>query len=479
MTIKSKLFISYTILLIIFIIVSSISFFSILKWNETADSLTSIQVKSTLVENLRSMMYQQIALGRDYINDDLMSPNRIVEIGSFVDLKIKEFENIATLEEERDHYEALAETSVELQWILNGIINQKENSKKEFDKSELRQRLNEIVDEVSDDIFIFNKYYQDQRARSIDSSKDAGEKAVFLIASSVAVVLVLLIILLVLNQRWLLHPIESVNQVTQKISLGNFTTRVEDIQKDEWGDLALSINSMARSLQEYEIGVRNQERVLALGEVAAYTAHNLQNPLAGIRAAVQYLKGKRENDSELVEYFDDIIESIDRLNLWIKRFLDFAKPLQITKEIIDINKIVTLSLRAVKSKIDATGVNVSTTYGELLDIQADQILLEQVFSVFVNNALEANSEKINICTVMEQDADGFSIVVVTIEDDGDGISEKIKKKLFQAFVTTKQKGTGLGLSQAKKIIDLHYGKLLVESVEKLGTKIIIKIPVKN
>ena len=214
MTIKSKLFISYAILLVIFIIVSSISFFSIEKWNETADSLKTIQMKSTLVENLRSMMYQQINLGRDYINDDSMPENRIVEIGLQVDLKIKEFENITTLEEEKNHYEALAETFVELEWILNGIIIQKENSETEFNKNTARLRLSEIVDEVSDDIFIFNKYYQDQRASSIASSKRAGEKAVFFIASSVAVVLVLLIILLVFNQRWLLRPIESVNQVT-------------------------------------------------------------------------------------------------------------------------------------------------------------------------------------------------------------------------------------------------------------------------
>ncbi len=479
MTVKSKLFISYGILLIIFIIVSSISFSAIKRWNKTAVNLKNIQERSMDVQNLRSMMYRQITLGRDYIDDENVSAKRIIELGADVEIKIKELHKVPLIEEERNHVEALDETAVELAWILNGIILNKENKQKKFDKNKSRRRLSEIVDEVSDDIFVINKLYQNQISEYIDSSTKAGEKAVLLIASSVAVVVMLIVILFMLNQRWLLRPIESVNRITQKISEGNFRTRLEEVQKDEWGDLAKSINNMARSLQTYEIRYRNQERILALGEAAAYTAHNLQNPLAGIRAAIQYLRGKKEQDAELVEYFDDIIESIDRLNLWIKRFLDFAKPLPMTKEKINVNTIVEQALLAVKNKIESAQVAVFTGYREVPEIDADGILLEQVIAVFISNALEANSKNINLITKEEKDDDGFVRVIIVIEDDGCGISEKVKKKLFQAFVTTKAKGTGLGLAQAKKIIDLHYGVLTIESEENKGTKIIIKLPSKN
>ncbi len=479
MNIKSKLFISYSILLVIFMIVSSISFDAIKRWNKTADNLKSIQEYSTHVNKIRSLMYRQINLGRDFIDDNSITAERIIELSSLIETTLVQFHDKPLTEVEISHFEALEETAVELDWIFKGIIVQKEKNDTEFNKANARKSLSEIVDEISDDIFILNKLYRNQITESIESSKHAGEKAVYLIFLSIAVVLILLIILFVLNQRWLVKPIDEVNKITQKISNGNFATRFDSVQNDEWGDLAKSINNMARSLQKYEIQYRSKERILALGEVAAYTAHNLQNPLAGIRAAVQYLTSKKEATKEQIEYYNDIIDSIDRLNLWIKRFLDFAKPLDLVKKTINVNSIVELALKSVKSKIEFSKVSINFESGNIPEINGDAILLEQLLSVFINNAIEANSSKIEIKTISETDKDGYESVLLTIADNGDGIAEDVKKKLFQAFVTTKQSGTGLGLAQAKKIVDLHYGELTIESAEKIGTNINIKIPSQN
>jgi signal transduction histidine kinase len=240
---------------------------------------------------------------------------------------------------------------------------------------------------------------------------------------------------------------------------------------------------MTASLKESLQRLAAHERSAALGELAAYAAHNIRNPLAGIRAAAQVLIGDNKTiNKELSESLTEIIETIDRLDLWLKRLLEYARPLEPHIEHVDINRLVTESVNTA-----------SRTYSEkhprliwelsknLPDLPVDSILMEQAFTAIAANAFEAINTNglVSIKTeLIERDGHSEHMEII-ISDDGRGVSKEIQPKLFRAFMTSRDGGTGLGLAQAKKIVDLHGGEIGLESSPGRGTSVAIRLPVRN
>jgi two-component system NtrC family sensor kinase len=312
------------------------------------------------------------------------------------------------------------------------------------------------------------------------AAADAGTFAGYVIGITAIMAGIQFIALTFLLQRWLVRPIIMLNDTTRSISEGNLDTRIDLTSKDEWGQLSAAIEKMTSSLKISQQRLRAQERFAALGEIAAYSAHNIRNPLAGIRAATQVMLNELGlADADARQSLKEIMDTIDRVDIWLKRLLEFAKPLELEYSPTDINLLIKEALRLAGRPFEEKNVKVDWCLApELPVISIDSVLVEQALVAIAANAYEAINDngKIKIETSIIEDMESISI---SISDNGTGVPDHIKPKLFRAFMTSKEGGTGLGLAQARKIVDMHGGEINLESLPEKGTTVSILLPVKN
>lgn len=215
---------------------------------------------------------------------------------------------------------------------------------------------------------------------------------------------------------------------------------------------------------EQDRGHREMSRLARLAEIGQMTAaiaHEIRNPLTGIRSAAQMI----ENAPELAGEFAGIIEEeVVKLNAICEEFLEFSRPLTLRRREVDISDIALKLAQRHRSDFDAKGVHLKLEIaGEKPTIYADVLRLEQVMRNLVLNALQACEPGDEVRLALW--SNGFSV-----EDTGKGMQEADLEKLFTPFFTTKPSGTGLGLCNVRKIIDAHGGELSVWSEPGKGSR---------
>ncbi len=478
MTIRQKLFLFYGLMLILVLAVGAASVWSMRRWHKAAENLAIVHAQGSLAENFRAGMGRQVRQGFNYLEGVPESEGEFRQIEKQLVKYLEELKAHSADPVERDHIEGLEETKTELQWAADNIFAKFQSTNIAADVKAARERLVEISDEVADDVTALNQYYRGRVQESVVAASEAGRFAIIVIGVSIILALIQLLVLVFLTQKWLVRPIDTVNKATKVISSGDFSIKVAVAGKDEWGNLAQSINEMARSLKNLQTQLRTQEKFAVLGEAAAYTAHNIQNPLAGIRAAAQVTLNNPPDDQEDVKQcLSDIIEAVDRLDQWVKRFLSYAKPLELQKESLNLNSEVEQAMSLTYPRFSDQGIEVETHLDNgLAKVWIDPMLFQQAVSAILANSFESGGQKVTIKTERHIDNDGDDWALVIIRDNGPGISAELKNRLFTSFVSNKKGGTGLGLAQAKKIIDLHGGELFFDSAPGQGATFYIKLP---
>jgi two-component system nitrogen regulation sensor histidine kinase GlnL len=244
--------------------------------------------------------------------------------------------------------------------------------------------------------------------------------------------------------------------------------------------LVLRDLSRVRDLEEQ---VRRSERLAALGALAAGLAHEVRNPLAGVRAAAQLLTKEPQFPRALHEFTDVILREVDRLNRLVDELLGLVGPRPLRRRACNVNELLEEALR-----LQAPGpgsVPVHRDYDPAipaLDADPDRVL--QVFLNLLRNALEAMDGvrgELAVRTRFERVAPqcgGRSAAVVEIEDRGPGMSADVQAKAFMPFFSTKAKGTGLGLPLSLRIVEEHGGALELQSRPESGTTARVLLPLR-
>lgn len=227
-------------------------------------------------------------------------------------------------------------------------------------------------------------------------------------------------------------------------------------------------------LREVEEHLRNQEKLAAVGKLAAGIAHEIRNPLASISGSVQLLSHQAgtEEDKKL---FNIVIKETDRLNMLITEFLDYAKPFPAPTDSVSLIPLINEVLELVKLNQQLrTDVKVQCFWQGDHYILGFKDKLKQGLLNIIINAYQALSQTENpmLTVSLEKERD---LVVLKIKDNGSGMKEETRKRIFEPFFTTKSKGTGLGLAVTHKIFESHGASIIVESKEGLGTEFVIKI----
>jgi PAS domain S-box-containing protein len=220
------------------------------------------------------------------------------------------------------------------------------------------------------------------------------------------------------------------------------------------------------------------DRLAYLGEFSSTLAHEIRNPLAGIKTTAQALSEELGQDASKREYIDRIIKEIDRLNDLLRTFFSFAKPRQLDLtpcQIVDIVKEVRGLLAKEAEKMRVT---INEVYADdLPPVSLDINQMQQVFMNLFLNALDAMPVGGQLTVEVDRRDSQEEWIQVQVKDSGHGIAPEHLTKIFDPFFTTKSKGLGLGLAITNKIMEGHGGTIAVDSAPGKGSTFILSLPV--
>jgi PAS domain S-box-containing protein len=218
--------------------------------------------------------------------------------------------------------------------------------------------------------------------------------------------------------------------------------------------------------------LHEQAALARLGEMAAVVAHEVKNPLAGIRGALQVIGRRLLPGGQDAAVMDEIIARIDALDDLMKDLLLFARPPQMHLASVDVVALAKETSMLVSADPTARDVRVEVD-GSAPAVMADTKLLNIVLLNLLLNAVHAMQQQGTIHVSVSADDHTCRIAVA---DMGPGIPPDIRERIFTPFFTTKSHGTGLGLSTAKRLIEAHHGRMYVECPPGGGTIVTIELP---
>ncbi|CBE67920.1 MAG: PAS domain S-box protein [Candidatus Methylomirabilis oxygeniifera] len=235
-------------------------------------------------------------------------------------------------------------------------------------------------------------------------------------------------------------------------------------------------------IRELEERLQRSDRLAALGTVAAGVAHEIRNPLAGLRGAAQLLEGEPDFPPALREYTSVIVKEVDRLGAIVERLLSFATPRGPVLRSCNLHEILDGLFFLERAPLGAAKVTIQRQYDpQLPEILADPSEIQQLFLNLIHNGVEAMPDggDLTVRTRYERSVKrcgGRSVAVVEIIDRGSGFDPEVERRLFTPFFTTKERGTGLGLAICLRIVEDHGGAMEATSSPGRGSRFCVWLP---
>ena len=242
-------------------------------------------------------------------------------------------------------------------------------------------------------------------------------------------------------------------------------------------------------LHQLETEMRRGETLAAAGQMAMGIAHEIRNPLGAIRGAVQLLKRELADEARWGEYIEVLLKEVNRVNRIIEMLLDVGRPVTVRPVPLNIHQLlerVALMLEEVASE---NGIQIIRRYDPSLPpLLVDEDRIVQVFHNLMRNAIEAMPRGGRLTLITRPSMDPLfakvdlghglrSMALVQVADEGEGIPEAARARLFTPFFTTKDKGLGLGLALCHRIVEEHRGAIHVTSEPSKGTVVSCFLPI--
>jgi signal transduction histidine kinase len=302
-----------------------------------------------------------------------------------------------------------------------------------------------------------------------------------------------------LVSRRLLGPLELLSRETEAIAKGDFSHRVEIRGRDEIAALGEKFNVMADKIQqlvgslaahrdqlesevlaqtaqlkreqedrrELDRQVFQMDKMATLGELAMGVAHEIGNPLAGMKAVAQAIQFEENLPPGILEAMRRFESEVDRLSDFLRSFHGFATPTAINRQAISLAEALDDVLFWTRKEAKSAGIDIDTVIApDLPRLNADSAQLKQVLLNLVVNAVHAMPQGGQIAIVASR-AD--ERVRIDVRDTGCGIPVELQQRIFDPFFTTRPGGSGLGLAIIAKILRDHAAEIEVTSTEGHGT----------
>jgi signal transduction histidine kinase len=269
--------------------------------------------------------------------------------------------------------------------------------------------------------------------------------------------------------EFLCIPLLAEQEVLGEIILDNAITKLPIKSRDiELASLCGLIAGNYIYTSKLQRRIVDMKRVAAMGEMAMFVTHQLRNPVVTIGGFADQLldpkipETKKKRNLQIIR---DEIRGMEKILLRLSHFLRVEVKEQVPVDIRELFKLVT---EAVRSRTTDTPISIKTEVEDgLFVILCDPILVGEALRNLVDNALDALGPAGHLKLSAYRESDGWAVIAV--QDDGRGIPNAVKGKIFDAFVSTKSHGMGLGLPYVKRVVDACGGRIDVESEEGKGT----------
>jgi signal transduction histidine kinase len=281
--------------------------------------------------------------------------------------------------------------------------------------------------------------------------------------------------------------IEAVSRALDKKRAVDEKIRIEREIRTHAQELELLVQERTRDLEAIEQfskeamtslqeKLESSEKGALLGRAAAQIAHEVKNPLAGLKLYALHLKSKLASTGRPaeVDLVDKIINTVERLSEIVERTLDYARPITLSTRQIDLNRILTESLQLLEPQLSAGNIAIERLLSPTpLVCMADEALIASALVNVILNAIQAMPGGGRL-TLTSEDKPGLAVAEVA--DTGIGVPAEDIDWVFEPFHTTKSRGLGLGLPYARKVIEQHLGQIEIVSKPGQGTRVIIRLP---
>jgi two-component system nitrogen regulation sensor histidine kinase GlnL len=255
--------------------------------------------------------------------------------------------------------------------------------------------------------------------------------------------------------------------------------------RGEHEGVVLILRDLSR-VRELEDTVKQADRLSMLGTLAAGLAHEIKNPLGGIKGAAQLLAMELGSESPLKEYTVVMIREVERVNSIIEELMDLARPRPPQLGEVDLAQILGDIVLFQKEAHRGKEIEfVLSLDPSIPPLRGDENLLTRLFLNLIKNAAEAIERKGRVEVVTKVASEyhlnkpgsrPVPFIVVEVRDNGRGMPEEELEKIFTPFYTTKNRGSGLGLATCQKIVNEHGGLLKMDSTPNEGTTCIVSLP---
>ncbi len=261
------------------------------------------------------------------------------------------------------------------------------------------------------------------------------------------------------------------------------TSLVSDSQNRTLG--AVEVLSNLTHIKRLEEEMQKIKTQSALSQMACLMAHEIRNPLGGIRGYVDLIAESLEKGDPRKKMVDHILKSILRLDEIVANFQLFTRPVKPHFEEVDLSRFLSdmLTFFQDSTELKEKSIQLATNLdkeNQPIRVRIDPILLEQSLLAVLDNAVKAMKMggviRVELAHGVHLQKRGEKVVSIIIADSGEGMSKDVLQELFTPFYTTREKGLGLGLSMARNFISLQRGDIFVESEENMGTTVTIVLP---
>jgi len=325
-----------------------------------------------------------------------------------------------------------------------------------------------------------------------------------LIASTLITLLLMAAAVNLLLTRLVKKPVGLLIETMSQVEKGDLNVAVTLGTQDELGRLAKSFSSMVQKLHDAQRELETQQQqqmrqvkhLASLGELAASVAHEVKNPLAGIKLAIQVLAKEPDLASSHRGTIKEIMHSVERLDKTMVDLLSYSRIRPPEFKSVSLHEVIEAALNTIKEECQSTGMRVEKNFDLTLSaLLLDSQQMERVFLNLFLNALQAMPQGGVLTVQTKRHKSGYHLqqgdpkpgssgpnegwAEVTVTDTGEGMPPEVLGEIFRPFFTTKAKGTGLGLSLAQRIVEQHHGQIFAQSRVGVGTTFHLLLPISS
>jgi len=317
---------------------------------------------------------------------------------------------------------------------------------------------------------------QNELSRAVAATTEAQTTTTIILFSNMIVGVVLGLLALYLIRRWVILPVNDLQNATNALARGDRKAFAPIHTPDELGQLAAAFNQMTGQIGRMEQRLVQRERIIAMSELVSYIAHNIRNPLAGVQSSAEITCHQAADNTQIVEQQRHIIAAIDRCLRWFKQIEHACGSIHIEPQQTQLQELIQGVLTVFRplagpQRIDLHVVGID----EADTVCVDARHVEQAITAIIGNAIDAigTDGAIELAYARNEENQTWSL---SIADSGSGIDPSIIARLFEPTFSTKPDGHGLGLFMARKVAEMHGGELKCYNNERGGATFTFTLP---